>query len=211
MNRLSKILAGVLALCAASATAAPPSDPYQGYEEAAYMDMDLEQNLLCPAVDAKEHAAVKRYMGQIGRDLAKKGYIVDTMREGEVLLVTVPSDNLFLPNDTLLSPAAPAALQPVLALLADPYMYKVVYAVHTDDTGSPKYNMALAHERNNSVYDWLLSKVSEDQIVIPYELGDTDPVEKNDTRKGRAANRRLEIYLVPGPKLITQAKKGLLK
>lgn len=71
--------------------------------------------------------------------------------------------------------------------------------------------MYLSHERNNSIYDWLLSQVSEDLIVIPFEMGDTDPIEPNDSRKGRAANRRVEIYLIPGPKMITQAHKGTLK
>ena len=133
------------------------------------------------------------------------------MRDDEVALVTVPTDQLFLPNDTLLASEAPSRLSPLTALLKTPDMYKVVYAVHTDNTGSPAYNMELSHRRNNSVYDWLLSQVSEDVIIIPYEMGDTDPVEPNDSRRGRAENRRLEIYLVPGPRLITDAHKGLLR
>lgn len=71
--------------------------------------------------------------------------------------------------------------------------------------------MYLSHERNNSLYDWLLDNISEDQIVIPYEFGDTEPMVPNDTRDGRAENRRVEFYLIPGPKMITLAHKGLLK
>ena len=110
-----------------------------------------------------------------------------------------------------MSPTAPAKLAPVLALFSDPMMMKMVYAVHTDNTGSPSYNMQLSHERNNSIYDWLLENISEDQIVIPYEFGDTDPIASNDTRQGRSENRRLEIFLIPGPKMIRLAQKGLLK
>lgn len=187
------------------------TDPYKGYEEALFMDMDLEQNLLTPEVASQEHAAISRYMKNIGHTMAKKGYIVDMMRDDEVVLITIPTDDLFMPNDTLLAPSAPAKFGPVIALLRDPEMYKVVYSVHTDNTGSAKYNSYLAHERNNSIYDWLLTQVSEDLIVIPYEMGDADPVEPNDSRAGRAANRRVEIYLIPGPKMITNAHKGLLK
>ncbi len=187
------------------------SDPYKGYDETLFMDMDLEQNLMTPDVPDKEHAAVSRHMKRLGTDLAKRGYTVDMMRDDEVVLVTVPTDQLFLPNDTLLASEAPSRLSPLTALLKTPDMYKVVYAVHTDNTGSPAYNMELSHRRNNSVYDWLLSQVSEDVIIIPYEMGDTDPVEPNDSRRGRAENRRLEIYLVPGPRLITDAHKGLLR
>lgn len=187
------------------------TDPYKGYDETLYMDMDLEQNILTPEVATSEHAAISRYMKNVGQAMAKKGYIVDMMRDDEVVLVTIPTDDIFLPNDTLLTPSAPAKFGPVIALLRDPEMYKVVYAVHTDNTGSTKYNSDLAHQRNNSIYDWMLTQVSEDLIVIPYEMGDSDPVEPNDSRDGRAANRRVEIYLIPGPKMITNAHKGVLR
>ena len=186
-------------------------DPYRGYDETVYMDMELEDNLKAPTVSKNEHNAVKSYMTRLGKDLAKKNYIVDLMRDDEVVLVTIPSDDIFLPYDTLLSPAAPAKLAPIISLLSDPYMFKVVYAVHTDNTGSPTYNMRLSHQRNNSIYDWLLEKISEDQIVIPYEYGDTDPLGPNDSREGRKENRRVEIFLIPGPKLISSAQKGMLK
>lgn len=186
-------------------------DPFKGYDETIYMDMELDENLKTPVVGKAEHGAIRSYMTKIGRDLAKRNYIVDQMRNDEVLVVTIPSDDIFLPNDTLMSPTAPAKLSPVIALFSDPMMMKMVYAVHTDNTGSPTYNMQLSHERNNSIYDWLLENISEDQIVIPYEFGDTDPIVPNDSRKGRSKNRRLEIYLIPGPKMISLAQKGLLK
>ncbi|MCM1521126.1 MAG: OmpA family protein [Muribaculaceae bacterium] len=187
------------------------TDPYKNYDETLFMDMDLEQNLTSPEVPEKEQAAISRYMKRVGTSLAKRGYTVDMMRDDDVVLVTIPTDNLFLPNDTLLSPEASGRLKPVTELLTVPDRYKVVYAVHTDNTGSERYNMDLSHKRNNSIYDWLLKQVSEDVIIIPYEMGDTDPIESNTSRKGRAANRRLEIYLVPGPKMITDAHKDLLK
>lgn len=186
-------------------------DPYRGYDETVYMDMELEDNLKTPEVGKSGHDAVKAYMTRLGKDLAKKNYIVDLMRNDEVVLVTIPCDDLFLPNDTLLSPNAPAKFAPIIALLTDPYMFKVVYAVHTDNTGSPTYNMRLSHERNNSIYDWILGKISEDQIVIPYEYGESDPLVPNDSREGRKENRRVEIFLIPGPKIISSAQKGTLK
>ena len=186
MKRLLSLL--TLAILVIQSTTAGPkdkyTDPYKGYEESAFMDMDLEQNIITPAVASSEHQAISRYMKNIGQQLANKGYIVDIMRDDEVVVVTLPTDELFHPNDTLLSP---------------------------DNTGSSQYNMYLSHERNNSVYDWLLGQVSEDLIVIPYEMGDTDPIKPNDSRAGRAANRRVEFFLIPGPKMITLAHKKQLK
>lgn len=217
MNRFTTTMLSfvtVMSLTVTGIDAANPkkyTDPYQGYDESMFMDMELEQNLLTPAVASGEHAAVSNYMKQTGNSLAKKGYTVDMTRDDEVIVVTLPTDDLFAPNDTLLTTSAPSRLSPVIALARDPEMYKIVYAVHTDNTGSPYYNMELSHKRNNSIYDWLLSQVNEDLIVIPYEMGDTDPIEPNDSRTGRSHNRRLEIFLIPGPKMITLAHKGLLK
>lgn len=186
-------------------------DPYKGYDETVFMDMGLEENIMSPLVETAEHEAVKSYMTRIGNKLARKKYIVDMMRNDEVVLVTIPTDELFLPNDTLLSPSAPAKIEPILSVITDPMMMKIVYAVHTDNTGSASYNMNLSHERNNSIYDWMLDKINEDLIVIPYEFGDTDPIDTNESRSGRKNNRRLEIFLIPGPKLISLAQKGELK
>ena len=211
MKHLPTLILCSITMLFAGMRAMAKDDPYKGYDETVYMDMELEENLRTPVVGKTEHAAIKKYMNRLGNDLAKKGYTVDMMRDDEVVLVTIPSDDIFLPNDTLLSPKAPAKLSPVIALLSDPMMMKMVYAVHTDNTGSQTYNMRLSHERNNSIYDWLLDNINEDLIVIPYELGDTDPVMPNDSRTGRHENRRVEFFLIPGPKMITLARKGELK
>lgn len=187
------------------------NDPYKDYDESTFMDMDFKQNILTPEVGPDEHGAIKKYMTRLGDNLAKKGYIVDLERKDEVVIVTIPTDDLFLPNDTLLISSGLKKITPILTLLADPEMFKLVYTVNTDNTGSHDYNMWLSHQRNNSIYDWLLNQVSEDLIIIPFEMGDSAPVEDNHTRIGRAANRRVEFHLIPGPKMITQAHKGLLR
>ncbi|MDE5750572.1 MAG: OmpA family protein [Duncaniella sp.] len=209
-----KTLRSLLPLILLLVTALPSlgwTDPYKGYDETAFMEMDLEENLLNPAVAEKEHAAVSRRMRHIGTELARHGFVVDMMREDEVVLVTIPTDKLFLPNDTVLMADATKTLDPILKLLNEADQFKIVYAVHTDNTGSERYNMELSHARNGAIYDHMLSRVHSDLVIIPYEMGDTDPVESNDTRLGRAENRRLEIYLIPGPKMITDAHKGVLK
>ncbi len=201
------IIAGFLSLEAKSER----SDPYKDYDEAVFMDLDLDSNLLLPEVDNHSKKAVRTYINRIATDLAKQRFTVDLLRDDEVILITIPSDDLFLPNDTLLSPAAVSRLNPIIKLLSPDDMFKVVYGVHTDNTGSEFYNMQLAHKRNGSIYDYLLDAISDEQIVIPYEFGDTAPLESNNTRQGRRANRRIEFYLVPGPGLITLARSGKLR
>lgn len=186
-------------------------DPYQDYDEAVFMDMDFDRNLETPEIIDADKIIVRRYMAKLADEYASKQYTIDLLRDDEVMLITIPSDDLFLPNDTLLSPYAGAKLNPLLNLMKEPDMFKVVYGIHTDNTGSERYNLDLSHRRNNSIYDWLLDHISEDQIVIPFEFGDTEPIDSNETRAGRAHNRRIEVFFIPGPRLIDMAHKKQLK
>lgn len=182
------------------------SDPYADYDETAALDMEIEENLATPVIQKPEKAPIVKYMTALAHQL-KQRYKVETMRAGEVIVVTIPSDELFMPNDTLLSPDAPTLLRPLLPLFRDPDLFKLVYAVHTDNTGSPTYIENLASARNQSIYAWLIdvAKVNPDLFIINYDMGDSRPLVNNDTRAHRALNRRIEFFLVPGPKLITLA------
>lgn len=191
------------------------TDPYDGFSEEAFMDMDLEPNLATPVVPDAEKAAVAAFIESLAHKMSNKSYNTELMREGEVMVMTIPSDRLFLPNDTLLNNQAERYIRPLYRLMKDPLMFKVVIAVHTDDTGSPYYREQLSTERLYSIYEFLLDEADEghfnpDVIIIPYSLGSDEPVEDNNTRKGRAANRRVEFYFVPGPKIIEAAHNGTL-
>lgn len=189
------------------------SDPYEGFNEEIFMDMDFEPNLATPRVPDREKAFVKHHMASVANGLTGP-FTVDLMREGEVMVVTIPTDNIFLPNDTLLSENAERVMRPLFGLMKDPMQYKIVAAVHTDDTGNSLYHERLSTARLCSVYDLFLDMIDEglvdpDVVFIPYAMGAEDPIENNDTRRHRAANRRLEIYFIPGPSLIEKAHKEL--
>ena len=70
---LSFLLASVLLPASTLQAKDKYTDPYKGYDETVYMDMDLEQNILTPEVASGEHAAISRYMKNVGHSLAKKG------------------------------------------------------------------------------------------------------------------------------------------
>ena len=185
-------------------------DPYQDYNEDLFMDMDFEPNLATPIVDPTLHAPLIKLVRKTAESLRGKNVTVDLMREGEVIVLSIPSDRLFLPNDTLFGPDAQAALAPLSKVLQDPMLFKVVLAMHTDNTGSEEYLEYLSSARLNSVNDWFLTcmdngVLSEQLIIIPYSMAASMPVTDNLTHAHRSENRRLEIYLVPGPKLIEEA------
>lgn len=65
---------------------------------------------------------------------------------------------------------------------------------HTDSVGSDAYNMGLSDRRAQIVNDYLLSHgVSASQISGVEGFGESRPVQTNDTKEGRAANRRTEL------------------
>lgn len=133
---------------------------------------------------------------------------VEAYRNKEVLLVTIPAHLLFGPNMTTLKESAGDYLSPIRRYLKEPDMYRVMIVMHTDNTGSDSYREQLTADRVNAVFDWFDESGSDTRYLFSYALGDDMPLKPNDSMENRDRNRRLEIYLVPGTKMVEQAKKG---
>ena len=73
----------------------------------------------------------------------------------------------------------------------------VEVAGHTDSTGSEQYNQALSEKRADSVAAYLQSRPVRGDRLVTVGAGENRPVASNDTPDGRAANRRVEITIVP--------------
>lgn len=66
---------------------------------------------------------------------------------------------------------------------------------YTDSTGSFEYNQSLSERRSMSVSNYL-SQVGVDRLRISSRgFGERNPVASNDSEAGRAANRRVEIWI----------------
>ncbi|MHA3260127.1 OmpA family protein, partial [Yersinia pseudotuberculosis] len=74
----------------------------------------------------------------------------------------------------------------------------IVVAGHTDITGDAQANHILSLKRAEALRDWMLSTSDVSPTCFAVQgYGATRPVATNDTAEGRAANRRVEISLVP--------------
>jgi outer membrane protein OmpA-like peptidoglycan-associated protein len=73
-----------------------------------------------------------------------------------------------------------------------------VYA-YTDSSGASAANQTLSQKRAESVAAIVVSKggVALSRVKA-IGRGEADPVASNDTRAGRAANRRIVVVLLPG-------------
>lgn len=67
---------------------------------------------------------------------------------------------------------------------------------HTDSVGTPEYNQSLGERRATAVKKYLTAKgIKAEQIEIT-SYGESKPAADNDTDKGRALNRRVEVLVV---------------
>ena len=171
-------------------------------------ELSLDDNLEWPEItNDKQADRVQEYQYVVAVELKKQGYEVELMRDDEVIVITIPASRLFEANDTVLTSVGAKLLGPLTRYLKNPGFYKMLLVMHSDNTGSEQYTLNLTRQRVNAVYDWLDEKASVD-FVVPYALGETDPITDNNSMDSRKRNRRLEIFLVPEEVMINQAKKG---
>lgn len=65
---------------------------------------------------------------------------------------------------------------------------------YTDSIGSERYNQDLSQRRVNSVREYLINHgISSRRITGTEGHGESNPVASNDTKAGRAQNRRVEL------------------
>lgn len=169
--------------------------------------MTLEENLAIPKVNSKQKEALRNYMRREAQALAKMGYTVETDRNGEVIVVTLPASQLFLPNETSLTPSGIKKLEPLLSYLKAVNRFKLLAAMHSDNTGSENYKEQLTTARVDAVMHYIHANAEYPAQAVGYAMADDEPLRPNTTRANREKNRRLEIYIVPGTALLERLKK----
>lgn len=72
-------------------------------------------------------------------------------------------------------------------------MASVTITGYTDDVGSDGYNLSLSRRRAEAVRAELSKSLGGGVAVRAIGKGEEQPVSSNDTARGRALNRRVEI------------------
>jgi len=69
---------------------------------------------------------------------------------------------------------------------------------HSDNTGTRDANLQLSRRRAETVARLLEGKLSwQDQTILTEGVGPDRPIANNDTSKGRAHNRRIDVVISP--------------
>ncbi|WP_454739081.1 OmpA family protein [Cupriavidus necator] len=112
--------------------------------------------------------------------------------------IELDSLSLFRSGSAALNPGSNRVLIGALEMIKAHPDKRVVVAGHTDTNGNPGSNLKLSEARAASVRDWLADAAGLPLTHFAIQgYGDTRPKTSNDTEAGRAANRRVEITLVP--------------
>ncbi len=108
--------------------------------------------------------------------------------------IIVFDDNIMFDFDkAVIRPAFYPVLDEAVALLKDNSELNVEIAGHTCSMGPAEYNLGLSQRRAQAVKNYLVEKGIATERMVVKGYGLTQPAYSNDTREGRAKNRRTEI------------------
>ena len=97
-------------------------------------------------------------------------------------------------DKSTLRPDAVAILGEATEILKRYPELRVEVAGHTDSVGTAAYNQGLSERRAKAVYDYLTSNgIDSSRLAGPVGYGLTRPIDTNETKEGRARNRRTEL------------------
>lgn len=117
------------------------------------------------------------------------------------MVVALPSDVLFSSGSARLSAKGQETIKKVSQLLVNIEDKKFQVEGHTDNVPirSAKYpsNWELASARALNVVKMMESSGMPPHRLSAASYGPNRPVQKNDTREGKQANRRIEVVVVP--------------
>lgn len=90
----------------------------------------------------------------------------------------------------------PSKLKQASAIMVNFSTAKFAISGHADSVGSAKSNLELSERRANKVMAFLVENGVNPSNLTANGYGEENPVASNNTKKGRAENRRVEIKLV---------------
>ena len=112
--------------------------------------------------------------------------------------VRLDSLSLFATGSAQLKPGSTKVLINALVDIKAQPGWLIVISGHTDAIGDPQNNLRLSHARAAAVHAWMQQMGGiPDSCFAVQGFGASQPIARNDTEAGRAANRRVDIRLVP--------------
>lgn len=160
---------------------------------------DRTAKIVGAGIGAVAGAGVGAYMDAQEKKLRAQtaGTDVQVIRDGDNLVLNMPSGVTFATNQSAIQPQFRTTLDQVAQTLSSyEKTYIDVYG-HTDSTGNDAINVPLSRDRARSVADYLAMKGVQSARIATQGFGASQPVAENTSEIGKQANRRVEIKIVP--------------
>ncbi|MDQ1154825.1 OmpA family protein [Brevundimonas sp. SORGH_AS_0993] len=155
--------------------------------------------LIGAGIGALGGASVGRYMDNQQRALESQlsGSGVGVARQGDSLILRMPSDVTFATNQSSVDPRFMPVLDDVAQVLQQYDQSTIDVIGHTDSSGGDAINQPLSERRASSVASELVRRgVLAQRIYVAGESA-RNPIASNATPEGKAQNRRVEILIRP--------------
>lgn len=88
------------------------------------------------------------------------------------------------------------ALVDFIEFLKDNNEYLIVIYGYTDNSGDAQKNRTLSQNRANAIRDLFLKNGIKSSRLTSIGMGGKDPIADNDTKEGRAKNRRINFEII---------------
>ncbi len=160
---------------------------------------DRTERIVGTGIGALAGGAVGAYMDRQEQELRRQtaGSGVEIERRGDELVLTMPSGITFGFDRHDVQPQFRPTLDRIADILEDYPQTMIDIYGHTDSVGGDAYNQTLSENRAASVANYLSARGVRQERMATLGYGETQPIADNATDSGRAANRRVEIRIVP--------------
>nr|WP_321397183.1 OmpA family protein [uncultured Desulfobacter sp.] len=165
-------------------------------EKGAILMDDIARIGSCGFVTKADKLLTGSGMGQFVKDvfLTEKVMVQAPVVTPVVEKVWVVDEAYFDFDKIIIKPAGIDYLDKVAGVLKSrPDLFAKIQG-HTDSIGTKAYNEVLSLRRAEAVKTYLIDKGIDESRLSCEGFGFSNPVESNKTDKGRALNRRVEIY-----------------
>ncbi|MCB0730090.1 MAG: OmpA family protein [Ignavibacteriae bacterium] len=177
------------------------------HQSVSQANMDLEQEIKILKEElgglSKEKSELSAKMTKLAETKAKYEKVNNSFTKEEAEIFKEGS-NIYIRLISLNFPVGKATIEPanfellakVQNALREFPNSTVVIEGHTDSYGGDEKNLELSQERASAVKQYLLANMNLDsKKVMAFGYGETKPIANNETKEGRAKNRRIDLII----------------
>lgn len=159
----------------------------------------------------KQKSALEKELASVKDEADSNAMEIQSVKDSnnlDAIKLVMGDAVLFQTGQSTLSESAKAALSRVAYNLKQFPDTDVTVVGFTDNTGTEQLNQTLSEKRAQSVMNYLETQGISASRLKAIGEGEKDPVDSNATAAGRAQNRRVELYITAGEKMIQAAQHG---